>query len=132
MTIATSNVPYYVEKLRAKLPDARLLFVSPAEGVTPHVEADAFAIPAERGSALALRFPQYAVVVPGPDLIKVPLAFAMPRGESDLARFVDTWIDLKRDDGTLEALQQQWILGRNPSALGPRWSIIRDVLHWAD
>jgi len=56
--------------------------------------------------------------------------FAMPRGERDFATFVDTWIDLKRRDGTIDELYHFWILGRDSKAAGPRWSIIRDVLHW--
>jgi hypothetical protein len=56
----------------------------------------------------------------------------LPLGESELAGFVDTWIELKRQDGTFDGLYQYWILGRNATPSTPRWSIIRDVLHWVD
>jgi ABC-type amino acid transport substrate-binding protein len=79
-----------------------------------------------------LRYPEYSVVVPGPDLIKVPLAFAMPRGEGELAAFVNTWIDLKRRGGTIDELYQRWILGRAATPPRPRWSIMKDVLNWTD
>jgi ABC-type amino acid transport substrate-binding protein len=92
--------------------------------------ADAIALPAERGSAWTLRFPQYTVVVPSADVVKVPLAFAMPRREPELATLVNTWIDLKRRDGTIEDLYRYWILGREATAVQPRWSIVRDVLGW--
>ena len=36
--------------------------------------------------------------------LRVPLACALPQGEPQLAMFVDTWIDLARRDGTLDAL----------------------------
>ena len=77
-----------------------------------------------------MRYPQYSVVVPAPRPIQIPLAFALPPGEPALAKFVDTWIALKREDGTLDDLYQYWILGRDRSQAPPRWSIIRDVLHW--
>ena len=43
--------------------------------------ADALALPAERGSAWTLMYPAYSVVVPGPDPIRVPLAY--PIGKRD-------------------------------------------------
>jgi hypothetical protein len=47
-----------------------------------------------------------------------------------LATFVNTWIELKRKDGTIDALYKYWILGQNAAPKGPRWSIMRNVLHW--
>ena len=46
--------------------------------------------------------------------------------------FVNTWLDLKRKDHTINALFEHWILGKHASKKGPRWSVIRDVLHWVD
>ena len=129
LTIAVPNVPYYVDKIRRRLPAAR---VHPVQGIEALFEAsaDAIALTAERGSAWTLRFPQYSVVVPGPQSVQVPLAYALPRAEPDLATLVDTWIDLKRSDGTIDELYRYWILGRETVPTRPRWSIIRDVLHW--
>jgi ABC-type amino acid transport substrate-binding protein len=133
-TLAVPDVPYYTDRLRTWLPDARLRTVSTIDSLfhLPAGSADAFAIPAERGSAWTLRYPQYSVVVPVPGPISVPLAVALPRGEPDLATFVDTWIDLKRRDGTIDELYRYWILGRGREAAEPRWSIIRNVLHWVE
>ena len=44
--------------------------------------------------------------------------------------FVNQWIELKRKDGTLDAVYKYWILGQNAEPHRPRWSIIRNVLHW--
>jgi len=134
LTIALPNVPYYVEQVRERLPGARLTTVESVDALfAPRGRhADAFAIPAERGSAWTLRYPQYAVVVPLPDPIKVPVAFALPRGQPELARFVDTWLDPKRRDGTLDTLYRYWVLGRDREPPRPRWSIIRDVLNRID
>jgi hypothetical protein len=62
----------------------------------------------------------------------VPLAYAIARHDQVFASFVNTWIDLKRKDGTIDRLYRYWILGQNAAAARPRWSIIRDVLHWVD
>jgi ABC-type amino acid transport substrate-binding protein len=129
LTIAVPDVPYYVDKIRRQLPEAQ---VRPVQGIAGlfDVGADAIALPAERGSAWTLRLPQYSVVVPEPKSMQVPLAFALPHDEPGLATLVDTWIALKRSDGTIDELYQYWILGREAATVGPRWSIIRDVLHW--
>ena len=47
-----------------------------------------------------------------------------------MASFLDTWIDLKSREGTIEGLYSYWVLGRNASAKAPRWSIGKDVFHW--
>ena len=134
LTIAVPPVPYYTDKLRQRLPNAQLVALATTDAAFASLAAgtSAVVLPAERGSAWTLRYPQYSVAVPMPDLIKVPLAYAMPRDEPELAAFVNTWIDLKRHDGTIEALYQYWILGRTAEPPGPRWSIIRDVLHWVE
>jgi ABC-type amino acid transport substrate-binding protein len=58
------------------------------------------------------------VVVPEPDIVKIPLAYPVARGDEHWAHFVNTWIDLKRRDGTLDALYGHWILGE-ASRQGP-------------
>ena len=44
--------------------------------------------------------------------------------------FISTWITLKQKDGTIDALYDYWILGKNAVSKPPRWSVLRNVLHW--
>jgi ABC-type amino acid transport substrate-binding protein len=89
-------------------------------------------LPAERGSAWTLMYPAYSVVVPGPDPIRVPLAYPIGKRDQRLATFVNTWIALKRKDGTFDAAYKHWILGQSAAPRQPRWSIVRNVLHWVE
>jgi ABC-type amino acid transport substrate-binding protein len=132
--LAVPDVPYYMAKLHEMLPQAEQHAFADIREVFTHGgdSVDAIVLPAERGSAWTLMFPKYSVVVPGPDIVKVPLAYPIARHDQALASFVNTWIELKRKDGTLEALYQYWILGRNAQAKVPRWSVMRNVLHWVD
>jgi ABC-type amino acid transport substrate-binding protein len=134
ITIAVPNVPYYVEKLRLMVPQAQLRpetdFAAILKAMPPEIAA--VALPAERGSAWTLIYPAYSVVVPEPGLMKVPLAYPIARRDQPFATFMNTWIDLKRKDGTLDALYRYWILGQNPAARPARWSVIRNVLHWVE
>ena len=94
--------------------------------------ADAVVMPAERGSVLSLLHPKYTVVVPAPGIVKIPLAYPVTRRDHEFAAFLNTWIELKRRDGTIDALYSHWILGKQASKRKPRWSIMRDVLGWVD
>jgi len=125
------RVPYYVKKLQAELPNAKLTEVDWTRDLfDPASPADAIALTAERGSTMTLLNPAYSVVVPQPGVLKVPLAYAMANGDTRMASFIDTWIELKRKDGTVDRLFSHWILGRSAEVRSPRWSVIRDVLHW--
>jgi Na+/H+-dicarboxylate symporter/ABC-type amino acid transport substrate-binding protein len=135
LTIAVPNVPYYVRKLRDLLPRATIQVHSATikplfDRAVTH--ADAVVLPAERGSAWTLMYPAYSVVVPGPDPIRVPLAYPIGKRDQRLATFVNTWIALKRKDGTLDAAYKHWILGQSAAPRQPRWSIVRNVLHWVE
>ena len=69
-------------------------------------------------------------MVPEPGILKVPMAYPIGRNDEAFASFINTWIDLKRKDGTIASLYDYWVQGRDASPRQPRWSIIRDVLHW--
>ena len=134
ITIAVPNVPYYMEKLQHLVPAAKLRPTTDFAGVLKTAAPDvaALVLPAERGSAWTLIYPAYSVVVPEPGLVKVPLAYPIARHDQAFAAFINTWIDLKKKDGTLDALYRYWILGQDPAARPVRWSVIHNVLHWVD
>ena len=62
----------------------------------------------------------------------VPLAYPIGRRDPEMASFVSTWIDLKKQDGTIDQLFDYWIMGKNAERKQPRWSVIRNVLHWVE
>jgi ABC-type amino acid transport substrate-binding protein len=95
-------------------------------------EVDAILLTAERGSAWSLLHPELSVSVPQPNPPKFPLAYAVARKDEPLKDLVDTWIDVKKRDGTLQEVYDYWILGRDAEPRVPRWSILRDVLRWVE
>ncbi len=133
LTIGVPPLPYYERTLATRLPGVPFKRFDPAsDPLAASAGFDALVLPAERGSVLTLLHPEWGVVVPQPGVVKVPLAFPLPGHDQQWADIVNTWIDLKRRDGTLDALYDQWILGKTSSGHAPRWSVIRDVLHWID
>jgi Na+/H+-dicarboxylate symporter/ABC-type amino acid transport substrate-binding protein len=134
ITIVVPDVMYYMNKLRELLPHAILQILPQDDLHLPIDDAhvDAMLLPAERGSAWTLMYPEYSVVVPGPDPIHVPLGFPIGKRDERFANFVNTWIALKRKDGTLDGAYKHWILGQDAAPHQPRWSIVSNVLHWME
>jgi Na+/H+-dicarboxylate symporter len=131
--IGVLNAPYYIDLLRGYLPRARIEVVTPREFFEGRgEELDAYLFAAEIGAAWTLLYPQYTIAVPRPDVVSIPLAWTVARGDLETARFLDTWLELKRAGGTLDRLRDRWILGRQAAAHRPRWSVLRDVLGWRD
>lgn len=126
--------PAFLRQIQSRLPDAKLhMMSSPRQflrGRRP--ELDAVVHSAEGGSAWTLIYPAYAIVVPHPILYKVPLGYPVPPGDEDWWRYVSEWISLKRKNGSIDALFDHWIRGAGAEPVEPRWSIIRDVLHWVE
>jgi ABC-type amino acid transport substrate-binding protein len=133
--VALPDLPYFIDRLKARAPALRLQVVDSFNKIEEGLQKgtfDAVALPAERGSVLTLLYPKYTVVVPEPGVVKIPLAYPLAGGDSNWAYFLNTWIELKRRDGTIDALYGHWILGKQAGKRQPRWSIMRNVLHWVD
>ena len=95
-------------------------------------KVDALVISAEVGAAWTLLYPEYQVVVPKPVLSLLPLGYPVAHGNTEMADFLSRWIDLKKKDNTIEKTYNYWILGQGVTIKEPRWSIIRNVLHWVE
>ncbi|MBD3851706.1 MAG: cation:dicarboxylase symporter family transporter [Acidobacteria bacterium] len=100
------------------------------EAETP--PTDGLVISAEAGSAWTLLYPEFQVVLPFSEVTAWPLGYATAPGDAEFLRFLDLWIDLMRDEGFVTNLRDHWILGRTAVPRNPRWSVIRDVLHWVE
>jgi Na+/H+-dicarboxylate symporter len=132
LTIAVPRARFYQQMTQRLFPEARTVPITSErdffeqEGEEIHAMLHA----AESVSAWTLLYPQFAVVVPQPGVIKAPFGFAVARNASEMAEFLDTWIDLYRKNGTLDTLYDYWILGQSEEEDEPRWSVIRNVLGW--
>jgi len=115
-------------------PGATLLNVSsPREflrGNRPDLDAVVYS--AEGGSAWTLLYPAYSVVVAKPGTTSLPMGYALPRGEQEWKNFVSQWILIAQKTGEVAHLFDHWIKGQGADDTEPRWSIIRNVLHWVE
>lgn len=135
--IAILNIPYYIDKMRELLPNAEVVVLTTRADLRRFFTAgpapvEALALTAERGSSWTLLYPRFSVVIPRPEMLAIPLAYPLAAHDEALALFINNWLELKKRDGTIQQLYDYWILGKNAAPRQPRWSVIRDVLHWVD
>jgi ABC-type amino acid transport substrate-binding protein len=100
--------------------------------VGKHPELDALLISAETGSAFTLMYPNFEVVVPNGLSVRLPLFYAIANRDAAMRDFLEHWIKLRQKDGTSQEYYEHWVLGKTEKQRKPRWSIIRDHLHWID
>ena len=130
--IGVPNVPYYIDKVHRYLPQAELVVLNsiPEFFEKRGEELDALVFSAEAGSAWTLLYPAYTVAIPQPDVLTAPLAYPLARGDQEMVDFINLWIELKKKDKTITRLYDYWILGKHAVPEPPRWSVLRNVLHW--
>ncbi len=134
LTIALVSSHYFRPKIQRLLPGAKIVILEAAEDFFDSEEpgADTLLLSAEEGAAYTYRYPSYTVVKARQGKIRTPAAYALPKGDTEMMAFVSNWIDLKTKEGTVDDLYEYWMLGGASQQAQPRWSIIRDVLHWVD
>jgi Na+/H+-dicarboxylate symporter/ABC-type amino acid transport substrate-binding protein len=93
---------------------------------------DALLTSAEIGMAFTLLHPEYAVVVPQPTLWRVPQGFATGKGNFEVSEYLDGWVATHLQIGTFQRAYDHWILGEGAKQERPRWSVVRNVLHWEE
>ncbi|MCG6938968.1 MAG: cation:dicarboxylase symporter family transporter [Gammaproteobacteria bacterium] len=129
-----ANSHYYRSMAEKALPDVTYVQLeSPRDFFKGKAEElDALFYLAEPGSAWTLIYPAYTVVVPQPDPVAIPAVYPMARKDQYLVDFINASLELKKRDGTVDAVFEYWILGKGATGKTQRWSIIRNVLHWVD
>lgn len=132
LKIGISN-PYFKKKFNEYLPEAEIVELSSPRDYfkNRHSEVDAYLFSAESGGAWTIIYPEFKVIIPQPVIIKLPMTYPLPKDEN-WKLFVNTWIELKEKDGTISSLFSHFIEGKGADIIEPRWSIIKDVLHWVE
>ncbi len=97
-----------------------------------HPEVDAFLLPAEHASAWSLLHPEFTVVVPQPDPVKISTGFGVAPGADDLVQVINEWIIYAENIGLVDRKFDYWVTGQGIENTEPRWSIMRNMLGWGD
>jgi Na+/H+-dicarboxylate symporter len=132
LRVGILDYPYYVEKLKSFLPDAKIIKLnSPRDYfVDKGTNMDAMIYTAEAGSAWSMVYPDYSVTVPTDRTGEVPVCYGLPKGDVEFNNFINRWILLKVTDKTIDRITDYWIYGQSDELKSPRWCIASDVLGW--
>jgi Na+/H+-dicarboxylate symporter/ABC-type amino acid transport substrate-binding protein len=76
----------------------------------------------------------YRIAFPQPSIGRDTLAYAIRNDSPHFLHYLNQWLDLKRTQGYTTRQYELWVKGKTEIAAAqePRWSIIRNVLHWVD
>ncbi len=124
----------FVDRIKLALPKAELIELPTNQQYfdMDWDRLDALLISAESGSAFTLLYPEFEVVVPDGLEVSLPLFYVIGAEDKEMRDFLEHWVTLRRKDGTIAQYYDHWILGKLAYPAKPRWSIIRDVLHWVE
>ncbi len=134
LRVAVYNNTALVGVARRLLPRAAIVPIDTKEEFFAAGKADALMIPAEEGYTLTLQYPFFDVAIIQPwdsYLMMYGYPVAKDSSESYLLA-LNYWIRMEKDYGMLDKKYDYWVLGKVPGTVEPRWSVVRNVLHWVD
>ncbi|MGA2121510.1 MAG: cation:dicarboxylase symporter family transporter [Methanoregula sp.] len=132
LRVAVYNNTALVKVAHQLLPRATIVPIDSKEEFFAGGKADALMIPAEEGYTLTLQYPFFDVAIIEPYdsyLMMYGYPVAKDSSESYLLA-LNYWITMEKDYGMLEKKYDYWVLGKIPGSVEPRWSVVRNVLHW--
>jgi Na+/H+-dicarboxylate symporter/ABC-type amino acid transport substrate-binding protein len=96
--------------------------------------ADALFWAESQAIAWALIHPHFSAVFPDPSMGTDSLSFAVANDSIRLLNYLNEWLQLKKNEGFTDRQYDIWVLGKTETEEDkpPRWSIIRNVLHWTN
>jgi len=135
LRIAVTPANTQAERLRIQkyFPDAQLVELAAIKDFFTQADvADALLTTDKIGKAWALLYPQFGVATPQPLMFRYDLAYAVAitKGDHVFLAYLNQWLRLQKTSGEAKEQYSYWVLGKTPLRKSPRWSIIRNVLHW--
>jgi len=132
LRVAVFNNTALAGVARQLLPRATIVPIDSKEEFFVGGKADALMIPAEEGYTLTLQYPFFDVAIIEPyDSYRMMYGYPVAKNSSESYLLaLNYWIRMEQDYGMLDKKYDYWVLGRIPGTVEPRWSVVRNVLHW--
>ncbi|MCL1058886.1 cation:dicarboxylase symporter family transporter [Shewanella gelidimarina] len=93
---------------------------------------DGLMISLEAGKTWTILYPEYTTLYNREEIKSFPASYAVARDNASLQTFLNSWLEIQKSSGYVDTLYNYWILGENAKPKTPRWSVIKDVLHWVE
>ena len=129
--IAVEKGSYYAGLIRLMAPNLTVVELDdPIDFFVEPGVADALFTSAEEGSAYTLMYPRYEAVAPELPYPQLYLAYPVAKRQYEWTGFLNNWIAMEKEAGLAREEYDYWITGKTAVEKKPRWSVVRDVLHW--
>lgn len=117
------------------LPVAGSKYITSLDEIKHDQEIDALLVPKIEALVFCRKFPDFIIMDYGEKLGKPFFAYAvrMKFGDEAPTNFLglfQQWREFSQQQGFVKKQQDYWIYGKIPLKEKPRWSIMRNVLHW--
>lgn len=114
-------------------PEKQIVYINSYEEF-PLADADALLWEEYEAITWTLCHRGFRIAIPKPHLGMDILGYGIRSNSPHFLAYLNQWLALKKDQGYTQKQFDLWILGKtNIVAIEePRWSIIRNVLHWTD
>ena len=124
----------YEALVRSLIPSDRIILLEAYEDFAHHYPNAILVRGEPQAISWSLRYPNFTVVIPEPSISQESLAYAVPANSERFLCFLNAWLRLKRDEDFTRKSYDLWVLGKTESTIPqePRWSILRNVLHWVE
>jgi ABC-type amino acid transport substrate-binding protein len=134
LKIAVLNNTALVKVAPNLFPLAKIVLIDSFEDFFVEGKADALFTTAEEGYAMTLLNPFFDVAIFEPnDAFQILYAYPVAKDSSDtFLMLLNYWIQMEKDYGKLDKKYDYWILGKDAGEAEPRWSVVRNVLHWVN
>jgi Na+/H+-dicarboxylate symporter/ABC-type amino acid transport substrate-binding protein len=129
--LAIEKGSYYAGLLRRVLPNFTVVELDdPMDFFRKPGVADALFTSAEEGSAYTLMYPRYEAVAPHMAYPQLYLAYPVAKNQYEWTGFLNNWNSMEKKSGIALEEYEYWVTGKTAVEKKPRWSVVRDVLHW--
>ena len=118
--------------VRTLFPQAEVVVVPDYDVLLRDNSIDAALWTFEQARAWAAANPGFSAVRPTDFGAPLLIAYLMPPNSDEFANFINQWLDLQRANGFEQRMKEYWLEGKPRVDQQPRWSIIRNVLHWVE
>ncbi len=115
-------------------PDNTIVYLDDYEAFSSLDKLTALLWEEQEAIAWILRHRNFRVIVPKPSMGTDSLAYGIRQDSTRFLHYINRWMELKAGEGFTKKQTELWVKGKTEIAAPPepRWSIVRDVLHWVD
>lgn len=124
----------YAELAQFWFPEEQIIYIDAYDQFLQYADQGVLLRGEPQAIAWGIQNPDMAIVFPEYPIGKDNLAYGIRINAARLMNFLNQWLQLKKNEEFTRQQYDLWILGKTEATVPkePRWSIIRNVLHWVD